>query len=213
MIFSFVTKLFGQDFAAKTVIIKRAKNSAFVSSFDTVYFKSDKKEILKSFTKVITGDSVITFKNIQVGKYFVEFSCKEMIVSPIDIAVCSKCDNEFEYYASVKSTDGKGLVWTWVNEMPMYEGGNLTLAKDFQNSLNKSDKRILRHTPNFTISFFVTKNSEISDIAFTPDDLSKEIKAIIRKAILKTKHWKNAKQNGVPSDEIFTIDKETLIKS
>lgn len=209
----FVSKLFGQDSSLKTVTLKQAKNSGIVLYFDTISFQTDKKEIIRTFNNVEVTGSIVKLENIPSGKYNVSLSCKGISVSPIFMTVCTKCDSSFEYYASTEPNDGKGLNYIWVNEMPQYNGGNYALAKDFQNALSKSDREILMQASNVTITFFMTKNKEVCDIAFTPGDISKEISAIIAKGILMTKNWNNGKQNGMPSDEIFTIDKETLMKS
>ena len=213
--FCFLTNSHGQDSRLMTVTLKPAKNSLSVSKFDTVYFKSGKSEVKKIYTNISTTDSILKLTDVAIGKYYVQFIATGFCLSWLDIAVCSKCDNQFQYWADIKNPDGKPCsnYFTSVTEMPQYKGGNTSLANDFQKAINKSDKKNLKKTSDFSLSFFVTKNKEVCDIFFSPNDLSDEIKAIVTKGIMKTTNWEIARQNGKPTDEIFTVDKQTLMQN
>lgn len=206
-----VTSLTAQDTQLMKVSFKQASRSLFLSSVDTVYFKSPANEKKRIYFNISAADSVLKLDYVPIGKYLVEFISNGFYISPIQIVVCSKCSKEFEYFAAKKDMEKAG-VFTWVEEMPRYKGGNLSLAKDFQQSLNKRDKKVLLQSANFSISFFVTKGNQISDITFSSADVSKQVKSIVWNGIMQAKSWEGGKLNGRPCDNVFTIDKQTLMK-
>lgn len=211
LILSLASILYGQDSRQKTIIITPKANSTTVFSLDTIYFKSENNRIIKVLFNISTKDSFITIQEVPHGKYYIEFSCKGMSFEPILATVCSKCKNQFEYFADSAFSLQNQPTWTYITESPRYIGGNINLTKDFKKILSIAELKKLKKSPEFKVSFYLTSSCEISDVIYAPDNISNNIKEIITKGLYCTKRWVAGKINGNPSDEMFSIYKSELL--
>jgi hypothetical protein len=180
--------------------------------FDTVFLNLTFEQTTKIYTKITTPDSTFILSDVPIGKYWLVFSTQSYCVSPLPILVCTKCDNQFYFFASLKEQAPPCNIFEMVEVELTYAGGDKALSKDFQRHLGKNEKRQLKSIPDFKVHFFVTKQKAISDISFAPSDLSQELKNTISKGLATVTNWRPAIQNGRIVDAEYSLDKKTLFK-
>ena len=180
---------------------------------DTVFLNQTFNKTDKIYLNVSTNDSSFILADIPIGKYWLQFSTRSFCVSPVPIVVCSRCDNQFLFFASPKIQGSSCNTFEMVEVSPSYIGGNKALSKDFQRTLSTAERRKLKAIGDFTVHFYLTRQGAISDTSFVPSDLSPEIMNIVMKGFANLSNWRPAVRNGRPADVEFSLNKQTLLNN
>jgi len=134
--------------------------------FDTVFLNRTFNKTNKIYLNVSVNDSSFVIADVPIGKYWLLFSSQFYCVSPVQVIVCSKCDNQFLFLTSPKMQGVNCNTFEMVEVSPMYIGGNKALSKDFQQTLSRAERKKLKAIGHFTVHFYLTKQGAISDPLF-----------------------------------------------
>jgi hypothetical protein len=188
----------------------RANNGESLEVLDTVFLNSTFTKTDKIYTSIRTSDTSFVIADVSIGKHLLLFSTSSFCIFPLQIVVCSKCDNRFFFYATPRNQGDNCNVFESVELEVGYKDGNKGLARDFLSTLSHKEKRQLKESSDFSVHFYVTKTKTISDISITSSSLSQELKNIILKGLMNARQWAPAILNGRVSDEEFVLNKEVL---
>lgn len=208
-VFSFSFSQSGPRF---TIRLKQriGEQGVYVSSIDTIYLTDEKHQCVRQLVNVPARDSVFEMDGIPVGKYQVHFFLKDQIITPFPVCVCSRCRNQYEFFARpIQKGDNRGY-FTRIEVSPSYIGDVKSLSKDFQKALTREERRMVRSAPAFTVSFFVTKEG-VSDVRFIPEDLAPELQKVILKGLTSLQKWMLGMLNGYEVDDEMELNKEQLL--
>jgi hypothetical protein len=196
-----------QDADTFTVKIKGNR----LVNIDTIYLDIKPKQTVNKFTHVSSSDSGFSLPGIPVGEYWLKFLSDQFCVAPLSIVVCTKCDNQFKFFAVPKTAESNCDLFTMVEISPSYIGGEKKLVKDFERALSEKEKKTLKGVPDFILHFYLTKEKAFSDISFGPATLRPDVKEMIAKALASTDGWVPAMQNGVVVDAEVILHKQELL--
>lgn len=189
----------------------RGDGSQLLKVIDTVFLNQTFNKTGKVYSNVLSTDTSFIITNVPIGKHWLLFSTPSFCISPLPIVVCSKCDNQFSFSAFPKKQGDNCNLFQAVEISPMYTEGNKALSKDFLRTLNKSEKKKLKASRDFTVHFYLAKQGLISDPYFSPSDLPQEIKTIVEKGLTTVNHWTPAMRNGTTVDAEFSLNKQDLL--
>ena len=186
-------------------------DSRLPNTLDTIFLNKSLNKTGKIYTNVTSHDTSFVLPEIPIGKYWLQFSTKNFNILPISIVVCSRCDNNFLMFASLKESSNDNVAFQMIEVSPSYIGDKKALSKDFKYSLSKGEKKKIKQSKNFVVHFYLTKENIISDPSFMPSNLSKEIKEIVIKGLMNVTNWRPALRNGRIVDVEFKLNKATLM--
>jgi hypothetical protein len=206
--------LYGQEQKTFTVTLKSGRNDGpLLSKIDTVFLNSTFGESRNIYTNVPVADTSFTISDIPIGKHWLLFSTQTHCISPIPVVICSKCDNQFFFYASSKKYGDSCNLFQMMEIEPAYIGGNKMLSSDFQRSLSKKERKQVKRSSHFVVHFYLTKQGNISDPSFTPLDLPQQTKDVIIKGLKTAVNWQPATRNGTIADAEFLLNKQSLLNN
>ena len=180
-------------------------------NFDSIYLDIKPKQTVNKFAHISSSDSGFNLPGIPVAEYWLKFLSDQFCVTPLSIVVCTKCDNQFQFFAVPKTAESNCDIFTMVEISPSYTGGEKQLAKDFQRVISKKEKKKLKDAPDFSLHFYLTKGKVISDISVVPGTLPAEVTEIVAKGLNGISGWNPAVQNGVVVDAEVILHKQELL--
>jgi hypothetical protein len=86
------------------------------------------------------------------------------------------------------------------------------MKKDFQEVLSKKEIKSLNSIENCIITFFVTKNSQLSDITVHSKNISLKNKYAILKGMGNLRKWSPGKADGHKMDGFVKIESKILLQ-
>ena len=205
----------GQETATFKVTLssQRVDGIQLPKLLDTVFLNSTFKKTDKIYLNVSVEDTSFIIPDVPIGKYWLLFSTKSFCLSPVPMIVCSKCDNKFNLFTSLKKQGDYCNLFEMVEVSPIYVNGDKALSKDFQRTLSRAERKKLKASGDFTVHFYLTKLSAISDPSFVLSDLPHEIKDIVLKGLATVTNWIPAERNGTAAAVEFSLSKQTLLNN
>ncbi|HVG42421.1 MAG TPA: hypothetical protein VM888_12480 [Chitinophagaceae bacterium] len=211
VLFFFCFYSFGQSSSVKTIHFKILNGEGnYPSVIDTITINKKGNGLKESILNTPVIKDSFSINELEMGRYTIYGVAKNYFLYPIPIAVCSKCSDAHTIIGTVMK-EGDGRNFSMIEISPSYSGGYQSLSKDFYKALSKKERKIIKSfKSDVTISFFVTKEKEVSDIVFS-NYLTQEIKNIFIKGLTSAKNWLPALVNGRTMDDLYAIKSIDLL--
>lgn len=176
-----------------SVIISRVSDSRRVSVYSNVQPINNKIAV-----------------KLKEGFYIVTLKAKGLEFGKSDyVTICSLCDNK----VNVRFLDTKddNVILSGVMISPTYKTGRNGLRQDFQTALTTKELNKLRRLEAFSITMYLTKTYQLSDISINGKGLTKRSKELIIKGLKALTQWKLATLNGRDGDGQISIKSTDII--